>query len=42
MNEDYKASLGTHDSEQDLLWWDQNYGMLTNCIFYLTIISFHL
>lgn len=27
MNEDYKTTLATHDPQQDLNWWDQNYGM---------------
>jgi hypothetical protein len=27
MNDDYKAGLATHDSQQDIMWWDQNYGM---------------
>ncbi|CAF4794359.1 unnamed protein product [Rotaria sp. Silwood1] len=31
MNDDYKASLSTHHPEQDLAWWDQNYGTQTNC-----------
>jgi hypothetical protein len=35
MNEDYKTSLATHDSEQDLAWWDQNYGMLMSFVLYL-------
>lgn len=30
MNNDYKACLNTHNSEQDLAWWDQNYGTETN------------
>jgi hypothetical protein len=28
MNEDYQASLLTHNPEQDLFWWDQHYGKL--------------
>ena len=27
MNEDYQANLTAHNSQQDLAWWDQNYGM---------------
>jgi hypothetical protein len=38
MNDDYKTSLTTHDSQQDLAWWDQNYGMLRN--FSLSLITF--
>jgi len=30
MNEDYKSVLTTHNSQQDLAWWDQNYGTQTN------------
>ncbi|CAF0807075.1 unnamed protein product [Adineta steineri] len=30
MNEDYQASLNMHSSDQDLTWWDQNYGTQTN------------
>jgi len=29
MNEEYQASLTAHDIQQDLIWWDQNYGMLS-------------
>ncbi|CAM4871507.1 unnamed protein product [Rotaria socialis] len=27
MIEDYKTSLSTHNIEQDLTWWDENYGI---------------
>ncbi|CAF0922698.1 unnamed protein product [Adineta steineri] len=30
MNANFKASLLVHDSLQDLIWWDQNYGTQTN------------
>lgn len=30
MNNDYKTTLNTHNAEQDLAWWDQNYGTETN------------
>ncbi len=42
MNEDYKTSLATHDSEQDLAWWDQNYGMLMSFVLYYISFSFRL
>jgi hypothetical protein len=42
MNEDYKTSLATHDSQQDLTWWDQNYGMLIDFILYSISFSFYL
>jgi hypothetical protein len=42
MNEDYKASLAAHNTQQDLTWWDQNYGMLINIILYFISFSFIL
>ncbi|CAF0958880.1 unnamed protein product [Rotaria sordida] len=30
MIDDYKASLSIHNPQQDLTWWDQNYGTQTN------------
>ncbi|CAF0821670.1 unnamed protein product [Rotaria sp. Silwood1] len=30
MIDDYKIGLNTHSAEQDLNWWDQNYGTQTN------------
>ncbi len=38
MNDDYKAALLIHNSQQDLIWWDQNYGIVF--IFTLDLISF--
>ncbi|CAF0771273.1 unnamed protein product [Didymodactylos carnosus] len=31
MYDDYQQNLQTHDSQQDITWWDQNYGTQTNC-----------
>ena len=31
MNNDYKTTLNTHNAEQDLSWWDQNYGRCQSC-----------
>ncbi|CAF0900666.1 unnamed protein product [Adineta ricciae] len=30
MNDDYKTNITAHDSNEDLSWWDQNYGTQTN------------
>ncbi|CAF1013590.1 unnamed protein product [Didymodactylos carnosus] len=31
MHDDYQQALQMHDSQQDITWWDQNYGTQTNC-----------